>query len=80
MEFVKLAVDYENPARLWWEGGGRELWESIAEAADAGSVVVETSIADSWLAEAARIDGWSDGPDYAPHPIARRDVDPDEDF
>lgn len=80
MEFVKLAVDFENPAADWWNGGGSELWESIAEAADAASVIVEGSIADSWLAEAARIEGWSGGPEYAPHPIARRDVDPDEEF
>ncbi len=78
--FVKLAIDYENPARLWWRTGGLELWEGVAEAADASHVIVETSIAESWLAEAARLPGWDDGPEYAPHPVTRSEVDPDEDF
>ena len=78
--FVRLAIDYENPAREWWDEGGRELWESIAEAPDAPSVVVESSIADSWLVHAATLPGWDGGPEYAPHPIAKGDVDPDEEF
>ncbi len=76
---VRLGIDYENPSRRWWESGGQELWEGLAEAPDAPSVVVDAPIADSWLVEAARIDGWADGPDYAPHPIQRSDVDADED-
>ena len=27
---VRLAVDFENPSRQWWEAGGRELWEGSA--------------------------------------------------
>ena len=76
---VKLAIDFENPARLWWAGGGRELWESLLESFDNSSVVVEESIATSWLAEAERIPGWRDGPDYAPTPILRKPIDEDED-
>jgi hypothetical protein len=76
---VRLGIDYENPATLWWESGGRELWEGIAEDAEASSIVVEESIASSWLAEAEGIPGWSDGPDYAPHPIRLTPVDEDED-
>lgn len=75
---VRLAIDFENPARRWWEGGGRDLWEGIAEAPDAPSVVVDEALADSWLAEAAQIPGWDDGPEYAPHPVARREFDPEE--
>ncbi len=78
--FVKLGIDYENPARIWWDSGGRELWESIAEAEDAPHVIVEDSIGESWLAEAARLPGWHDGPEHAPHPVARSEVDPDEEF
>ena len=78
--FLKLGIDYENPARLWWASGGRELWEGVAEAADASHVIVEASIAESWLAEAARIPGWDDGPEYAPHPVTRSEVGPDEEF
>lgn len=78
--FVKLSIDFENPARLWWKSGGAELWEGITGDADASSVVIEESLANSWLAEAEKLSGWSDGPDYAPHPVNRGDVDPDEDF
>ncbi len=79
-EMVKLAIDFENPASGWWESGGRELWESVAEGFDTSQIVLERSLADSWLAQAAMIPGWDDGPEYAPHPVALKDVDPDEDL
>ena len=76
---VKLAIDYEHSSRVWWDAGGLELWESIAEAPDAPSIVVDDAIADSWLVEAGRLPGWNDGPEYAPHPITRSEADEDED-
>ncbi len=76
---LRLAIDFENPAETWWENGGRELWESVAEGFDTSNVVLEGSIARSWLAQAERIPGWSEGPDYAPHPIVIKTVDADED-
>jgi hypothetical protein len=42
-------------------------------------VVVEESIARSWLLEAERIPGWSGGPEYAPSPILLKPIDEDED-
>ena len=33
-DMVRLAIDFENPAQEWWEGGGRDLWESIVEGFD----------------------------------------------
>lgn len=66
---VKLGIDFENTARHWWESGGRELWTSIAEAPDASKTIVEESIAKSWMAQAAEIPGWFDGPEHAPHPV-----------
>ena len=54
---IKLAIDFENPAPEWWENGGRELWESITEAFDNNDVAVDESIAQSWLAQAARPNG-----------------------
>jgi len=76
---VRLAIDFENPAKIWWENGGRDLWDSIAEGFDNNDVVLEGSLAQSWLAEAQRIPGWSDGPEYAPHPIVLKPVEADED-
>jgi hypothetical protein len=76
---VRLAIDFENPSRKWWDGGGRALWETLLEDFDSSSVVVEESIARSWLAEAARIPGWDGGPEYAPHPILLKTIDEDED-
>lgn len=75
---VRLAIDYENPSRRWWECGGRELWEGVAEHADSPGVVVDEDLARSWLLEAAKIPGWDDGPEYAPHPVLQRELDPDE--
>ena len=34
MPMVKLVIDFECPALDWWKGGGRELWESVAEGFD----------------------------------------------
>lgn len=75
---VRLGIDFENTARHWWDGGGRELWESIAESPDASKVVVDGSIARSWIDQASQIPGWNDGPEYAPHPVRMSDVDPDD--
>ncbi len=75
---VRLAIDFENTADQWWDNGGRDLWESVASDFDESNVVVEESIAASWLAEAGRIEGWNDGPEYAPHPILTKPVDEDE--
>ena len=54
-EMVRLAIDFENPSPKWWEGGGRDLWDAILEGFDNNDVVVDRSIADSWLAEAAKL-------------------------
>ncbi|MEE8314506.1 MAG: hypothetical protein V3R91_09295 [Myxococcota bacterium] len=76
---VRLAIDFENPVKAWWENGGRELWEGLREGFEDNSVVLEESVAASWIAEAERVDGWRDGPDYAPHPITINPVADDED-
>jgi len=77
---VKLSVDFEHASRVWWEAGGRDLWEGLTGGFDESSVVLDDDVASSWLAEAARLPGWSDGPEFAPHPIAAQalaDDDPD---
>jgi hypothetical protein len=76
--FIKLGIDYEHASRLWWESGGNDLWEGIAGAPDTPHVVLDESLAKSWLAEAARIPGWEDGPEYAPHPIAKSELEDDD--
>lgn len=76
---VRIAIDYEHSARTWWESGGHELWESIIEGFESGSVVLEESLAHSWMETAAKLPGWDDGPSYAPHPVRIRAVNEDED-
>jgi hypothetical protein len=76
----RLSIDYECPAPIWWAKGGRELWESIAEAFDGSSVVLDDNLAESWIERARAIPGWHGGPDYAPHPIALSSVADDEEF
>jgi hypothetical protein len=78
VKLVRLAIDFENPAPSWWEGGGRELWEGLAEGFDESQVVLDEALARSWLSEAATIPGWDTGPEYAPHPIVLKPVDEDE--
>lgn len=77
---VKLAIDFENPSKSWWESGGRDLWEALTEAFDGSTVIVEESIATSWLEQAASIPGWEGGPDHAPHPICQKSINEDEEY
>ena len=77
---VRLAIDFEFASRVWWENGGQKLWDGIAEGFDGSAVVVDDDLAASWMAMAREIDGWDDGPDYAPHPITIRPLAEDEEF
>lgn len=76
---VKLAIDFENAGEEWWASGGRELWEALLEAFDNHAVVVDSALAESWLAQAALIPGWEGGPEFSPHPVCVKQVDEDED-
>ncbi len=76
---VRLAIDFENTCKDWWDAGGRELWEGVAEAPDASQVVVDAELARSWLEQARAIPGWDDGPEFAPNPVCQREVADDED-
>ena len=80
MTMVKLAIDFENSSSLWWESGGRDLWESVAEGFDNNEVLLESSIAESWLLAAAELPGWHGGPEFAPHPVRIKQVDEDEEL
>jgi len=79
-EMVRLAIDFENPAPQWWASGGQDLWEALVESFDGNDVVVDRSLADSWLAQAAGLPGWQGGPEWAPHPICIKPIDEDEDL
>ncbi len=79
MEMVHLAIDFENPGKTWWDSGGRDLWEAIAESFDNNSVVIERTLAESWLAQAAQLPGWAgEGNEFSPHPIILKELDEDE--
>ena len=75
---VRLAIDFENPGTEWWEGGGRDLWEALSEGFGENAVVVDSAIADSWLAQAATLPGWEGGPEFSPHPICLKELHDDE--
>lgn len=66
---MRLVIDFEFPSRDWWESGGQALWEGVAESADAAKVVLDDHLAASWMEQAASIQGWDAGPEYAPHPV-----------
>lgn len=74
---TRLAVDFEHAGRRWWETGGRELWEAITEGFGENAVVLDAQVAESWLVEARQIQGWDEGPEHAPHPIAASPVEGD---
>ena len=74
----RLGIDFENPAKDWWDNGGRELWESVAESPDAAKVLLDESIARSWMEQASQIEGWEGGPEFAPHPVFMREAEEDE--
>jgi len=76
---VRIAIDYEHPGRRWWESGGQELWDALLESPGANDVIVDESLAQSWVKQAAAIEGWHEGPDYAPHPLTVQPVDGDAD-
>jgi len=77
---IKLAIDFDCPSPGWWEAGGRDLWESILEGFDKNDVLLDRSIAESWIAAASRIEGWEGGPEHAPHPIRFKSIDEDEEL
>ena len=77
---VKLAIEFENPAKLWWESGGRALWDSIVYGFDGNEVLVDDDVARSWIERAAMIPGWEGGPNYAPHPVFVKSVGEDEEL
>ncbi len=79
MTMVRLAIDFECPAPEWWEGGGRDLWESLVEGFDNNDVLLDESLAESILAQCAQIPGWQGGGnEYSPHPICVKPIDEDE--
>ena len=74
---VRLTIDFEFSSRTWWDEGGQDFWDMLTDGLD-HSVVLEASVADSWVADAKKIEGWDDGHEYAPHPIAVVPVSEDE--
>ncbi len=75
---TRLSVDFEHSSREWWENGGQELWDGIGEDFEENAIVLDDTLAESWLAEARKIVGWDSGPEYAPHPINAGPADEDE--
>ena len=77
---VRLSVDFEHTSRTWWKSGGQELWDGITEGFDGSAVVVDEDLAESWLSAARAIEGWEDGPEYAPHPVGASTLAEDEPY
>ncbi len=75
---VRLAIDFENPGTEWWEGGGRDLWEALSGGFGENAIVVDSPIAESWLAQAATLPGWEGGPEFSPHPVCLKELNDDE--
>ena len=76
---TRLSIDYEHSDRTWWDAGGRDLWESLLDEPDAGSVILDDTVAVSWLGAAAELPGWEGtGHEYAPHPIRSSEFDPED--
>lgn len=78
MPLVRLSVDYEFSSRTWWDEGGQELWDAIAQGFDGGVVVLEEDLARSWLEQARALPGWDEGHEYAPHPVSLGELGEDD--
>jgi hypothetical protein len=79
-QMMRLAIDFEYPAPEWWANGGQDLWDSITEGFDNNDVVMDKSLAESWLVAAAQIEGWDAGSEHSPHPICVKSIDEDEEL
>ena len=75
---VRLSIDFEFPSRAWWENGGQELWDGIAEGFDGSYVVLDANLAASWLTQARTIPGWDAGSEYSPHPVRLTQLEEDD--
>jgi hypothetical protein len=74
----KLSIDFEFSSRAWWENGGQDLWDAVADGLGGSGVVVDDDLADSWLEQAREIPGWDDGAEYAPHPVRASELAEDD--
>ena len=75
---VRLAIDFEFSSRAWWENGGQQLWDALGDSFEGSGVVVDRDLAASWLTQAEQIEGWSDGAEYAPHPVRMVELEEDD--
>ncbi len=68
---TRLSIDHEHSDRTWWDAGGQELWDAIADFTDTSSVILDDDVAKSWLEAASRLPGWTraEGAAHAPHPV-----------
>ena len=77
---LRIAIDFECPSPEWWESGGRDLWESLADGFGESSVVLDEGLAKSIMEQAASLPGWEGaGNEYSPHPLRCESADDDED-
>ena len=52
---TRLAIDFEFASRIWWESGGQDLWDALAEDFDGSRVIVDDDLASSWLVQAEQM-------------------------
>ena len=72
-DMVRLAIDFENPEpRVVGIGRARTSGMPLIEGFDNNDALVDRSIADSWLAEAAKLPGWHGGPEFSTAPHLRQ--------
>jgi hypothetical protein len=50
----------------------------VVEGFDNNSALLDRSLAESWLAQAAQVPGWEGGPEHSPHPVRIDEIDEDE--
>lgn len=80
----RISVDYENNANAWWEDARQQLDQAPAnvrarlmpllEPLGPAQIDVADSTAEAIVDWAESLEGWDDGPDYAPHPLLAQDV------
>lgn len=81
----RICIDYENNAQEWWDAAVANVascpisCRPLVGRSSLDEVVVTDQDATAFTEWAAALPGWSDGPDYARHPVVLHDVEPAHD-
>lgn len=67
---IKVTIDPENNAEIWWNNGGHELWAKFfGDPMGVNEGVLSAQMYHDFFKRAQQIPGFINGPEYAPTPF-----------